>query len=53
MSTSIDIEKLKAIGCDTAKSVLELNDAELIRRTGLSEEAIAAAREVLASEFED
>jgi len=47
------IEKLKAIGCDTAKSVLELNDAELIRRTGLSEEAIAAAREVLASEFED
>jgi len=47
------IEKLKAIGCDTAKSVLELNDAELIRRTGLSEEAIAVAREVLASEFED
>ncbi len=47
------IEKLKAIGCDTAKSVLELNDAELIRRTGLSEEAIATAREVLASEFED
>ncbi len=47
------IEKLKAIGCDTAKSVLELNDAELIRRTGLTEEAIASVREVLASEFED
>ncbi len=47
------IEKLKAIGCDTAKSVLELNDAELIRRTGLDEEAIASVRAVLASEFED
>ncbi|MDX2172188.1 MAG: transcription termination factor NusA [Bacteroidota bacterium] len=47
------IDKLKAIGCDTAKSVLELNDAELIRRTGLDEEAIAQVREVLASEFED
>lgn len=47
------IDKLKAIGCDTAKSVLELNDAELVRRTGLNEEAIANVRQVLASEFED
>jgi N utilization substance protein A len=47
------LDKLKAIGCDTAKSVLELNDAELIRRTGLDEEAIANVRQVLASEFED
>ncbi len=47
------IEKLKAIGCDTAKSVLELNDAELARRTGLEEDVIASARAVLASEFED
>ena len=47
------IEKLKSIGCDTAKSVLELNDAELARRTGLEEDVIASARAVLASEFED
>src|SRR6476660_2120403 len=28
------IDQLKAIGCDTAKAVLELNDEELVRRTG-------------------
>jgi transcription termination/antitermination protein NusA len=47
------IEKLKAIGCDTAKSVLELSDSELARRTGIEESVIASVREVLASEFED
>src|SRR4051812_40549899 len=47
------IEQLKAIGCDTAKSVLELSDEELIRRTGITEETIKGVRDVLASEFED
>lgn len=47
------IDKLKSIGCDTAKSVLELSDDEIIRRTGLDEETVAGVREVLASEFED
>jgi len=47
------IDQLKAIGCDTAKSVLELSDEELIRRTGIADETIKNVREVLASEFED
>ena len=47
------IEQLKAIGCDTAKSVLELNNEELIRRTGISEETIQSVREVLSAEFEE
>ncbi len=47
------IDQLKAIGCDTAKSVLELSNEELTRRTGITDEAIKGVREVLASEFED
>ena len=47
------IEQLKSIGCDTAKSVLELSDAELSRRTGIQEETLANVREILQSEFED
>ncbi len=47
------IEQLKAIGCDTAKSVLELSNEELTRRTGITDETIKGVREVLASEFED
>jgi transcription termination/antitermination protein NusA len=47
------IEALKAIGCDTAKSVLELSEEELIRRTGISEETIKNLRGVLSAEFED
>jgi transcription termination/antitermination protein NusA len=46
------IDGLKAIGCDTAKSVLELSDDEIKRRTGLEEDAIADLRKVLESEFE-
>ena len=47
------IEKLKLIGCDTAKSVLELSDEEINRRTGIEEDVISEVRKVLASEFED
>jgi len=46
------IEKLKAIGCDTAKSVLELSDEEITRRTGIEEDVIGEVRKVLAAEFE-
>ena len=46
------IDELKAIGCDTAKSVLELNVAELIKRTDLEEETIREVFKILASEFE-
>ena len=47
------IEQLKAIGCDTAKAVLELSEAELVRRTGIADETIKNVREVLSAEFED
>ena len=47
------IDALKAIGCDTAKSVLYLNREELIRTTDLEEETVDAVLQVLASEFED
>ena len=47
------IDELKAIGCDTAKSVLELSVEDIMRRTKLSEDTILSVREVLESEFED
>lgn len=47
------INALQAIGCDTAKSVLELDVPELARRTGLAEEVIEDVKQVLRSEFED
>jgi transcription termination/antitermination protein NusA len=47
------IEALKNIGCDTAKSVLNLNREELIRRSDLEEETIDDVLRILASEFED
>ena len=47
------IDELKAIGCDTAKSVLELSVEELKRRTSIDEEIILSVRKVLAAEFED
>jgi N utilization substance protein A len=47
------IQALQAIGCDTAKSVLELDVTELSRRTGLTEEVIEDVKQVLQSEFED
>ena len=47
------IDELKNIGCDTAKSVLELSTAELVKRTDLEEETIKEIQTVLKSEFED
>ncbi|HRG00060.1 MAG TPA: transcription termination factor NusA [Bacteroidia bacterium] len=47
------IAALQAIGCDTAKSVLELDIEDLVRRTGLSEDVIEDVKQVLQSEFED
>jgi N utilization substance protein A len=46
------IEELKAIGCDTARSVLDLSAEELIKRTDLEEETILDVLSVLKSEFE-
>ena len=47
------IEELKNIGCDTARSVLELDADELVRRTDLEEETVKEILGILASEFED
>lgn len=46
------IDELKRIGCDTARSVLDLTADELERRTDLEKETIADLRKVLQSEFE-
>ena len=47
------IDALKAIGCDTAKSVLAVPRADLIRRTDLEEETIDELIEILKAEFEE
>lgn len=46
------LDELKAIGCDTAKSVLELSDEELVKRTDLEEETIKDVKKILKEEFE-
>ena len=47
------IDQLKNIGCDSAKSVLELSREELIRRSDLEEETVDEVLKVLAAEFEE
>ncbi len=47
------IDALKAIGCDTAKSVLAIPRETLIARTDLEEETIDDMLDILRSEFED
>jgi transcription termination/antitermination protein NusA len=46
------IDELKKIGCDTAKSVLQLSDEELERRTDLEKETITEVKKILKEEFE-
>ncbi|MDZ7741929.1 MAG: transcription termination factor NusA [Bacteroidota bacterium] len=46
------IDELKNIGCDTAKSVLELSVEELVNRTDLEEETIQEVTRILKAEFE-
>lgn len=46
------IDELKRIGCDTARSVLNLSIDELERRTDLEKETIDEVRKVLQAEFE-
>ncbi|NJL73840.1 MAG: transcription termination/antitermination protein NusA [Saprospiraceae bacterium] len=47
------IEALKAIGCDTARSVLALNAQELVRRTDLEDETVEEVLNILRAEFEE
>ena len=46
------LDELKAVGCDTAKSVLELSVEDLVNRTDLEEETIQEVLKILRSEFE-
>src|SRR6478752_3618881 len=45
------IDELKRVGCDTARSVIDLTDEELERRTDLEKETITEVRRVLNDEF--
>ena len=46
------IDELKRVGCDTARSVLDLTAEELERRTDLEKETIADVMRILKEEFE-
>jgi len=46
------IDELKRVGCDTARSVMDLSVEELERRTDLEKETIAEVKRVLKEEFE-
>jgi len=46
------IDEFKAIGCDTAKSILDLDTDELVKRTDLEEETIKEVVRILKEEFE-
>ncbi|MFH1321933.1 MAG: transcription termination factor NusA [Bacteroidota bacterium] len=46
------LDELKRIGCDTAKSVLELSVEDLVKRTNLKEEVVKKVQEILKAEFE-
>lgn len=46
------IDVLKSVGCDTAKSVLDLGYDELMKRTDLEEETIKDVLSILRAEFE-
>jgi len=46
------IDTLKGIGCDTAKSVIEIPFKGLVKRTDLEEETVKEILKILKSEFE-
>lgn len=47
------LDALKSIGCDTARSVLNLSKEELLRRTDLEEETVDDIIGIFAAEFEE
>ncbi|MCW9021167.1 MAG: transcription termination factor NusA, partial [Flavobacteriales bacterium] len=47
------LEELKSIGCDTARSVLDLSVEELVKRTDLEIETVEDVMSILKEEFED
>ena len=47
------IEEFKKAGLDTAKSILELSQVDLLKRTDLEEETINEVLKILKEEFEE
>jgi N utilization substance protein A len=47
------IKEFSRIGLDTAKSILELDVSDLVRRTDLEEETILNVIKILKEEFEE
>src|SRR6056300_1349068 len=47
------IDEFKKVGLDTAKSILEVEKADLIKRTDLEEETIQDVLKILKAEFEE
>jgi N utilization substance protein A len=47
------IDEFKKVGLDTAKSILELDKEELIKRTDLEEETVSDVIKILKAEFEE
>ncbi len=46
------LNELKSIGCDSAKSVLDISKEDLVKRTDLEEETVDEIMKILSSEFE-
>lgn len=46
------IDELKSIGCDTARDVIKLDIADLVKRTDLEEETVSEVLEILNAELE-
>ena len=46
------LDELRNVGCDTAKSVLNLSVEELVKRSDLEEETIVDVRNIFKAEFE-
>jgi N utilization substance protein A len=47
------IETLQGIGCDSARSVLDINAEDLVKRTDLEQETVESVLNILRAEFED
>ena len=47
------IDEFKKVGLDTAKSILEQDIDDLVKRTDLEEETIVDVRKILSEEFEE
>ena len=47
------IDRLKSIGCDTARSVLAVAPEDIAKRADLEDETVAEVFKILAAEFED